>query len=241
MENYNLLALLIRRPSIDFIIGGKQTWDVRGSQTTIRGRIALVPRGSGTVTGICDIVECLGPLTQDQFRNNAEKAALLKQDARLGRFAHTFAWVLANPHRLIKPVPYRHPSGANTWVKLERRMERKILDQLQPSTPQAESVGDGEPFAIGAIVSVWYDDDDGTFIGLVVRTEGDRMKVVYPYQTEEIEIAWLTRHDEKTTNRWIDNTLRVIVEVEEASPSQKEAFQRAIPAVRRKQLLKNGC
>lgn len=238
-----MLALLIRRPSIDFIIGGKQTWDIRGSKTTNRGRIALVPSGSGTVTGVCDLVECLGPLTLDQFRKNADKAALLEQDACLGRYAHTFAWVLANPHRLMKPVPYKHPSGANTWVKLGRRVERKILDQLQTSTPKnkATSLNDSEPFAKGAIVSVWYDDDDGTFIGLVVRAEGDRMKVVYPYQTVETEIAWLTRHDEKVPNRWIDNTLRVIVQVEEASPSQKEVFQLAIPPVRRKQLLKNGC
>jgi hypothetical protein len=65
------------------------------------------------------------------------------------------------------------------------------------------------------------------------------MKVVYAYETGETDIAWLTRHDERVPNRWIDNTFAAIVSVEEASLSQREAFQRWVPADRQSQLLKS--
>jgi hypothetical protein len=240
VENHNLDALLIRRPSIDFIIGGKQTWDIRRSKTTIRGRIALVPSGSGTVTGICDIVECLGPLTPDQFRKNAEKAALLEQDADLGYHHNKFAWVLANPHRLMKSVPYKHPVGANTWVKLDRRVERKILDQLQ-SSPEKAVGRKPDSFALGEIVSIEYSDpfEEDTVIGIVVKKEESRMKVVFAWDTGETDISWLTRHDERVPNRWIDNTHGAIVRVEDATVSQREGLQRWVPLDRQAQLLKN--
>ena len=52
-------ALLIKTPWIDKILDGKKTWEIRGSATKIRGRIALVQSGSGTVVGICELVDCI--------------------------------------------------------------------------------------------------------------------------------------------------------------------------------------
>ena len=47
-------ALLIRHPHIDLILDGKKIWEIRGSRTSVRGTIALVPSGSGTVVGVCN-------------------------------------------------------------------------------------------------------------------------------------------------------------------------------------------
>jgi hypothetical protein len=125
-----LRALLIRQPWIDRILAGKKVWEIRGSRTSIRETIALIPSRSGTVIGVCDLVDCIGPLTAEQFRKNARKAGMRPGEARLGSYRQTFAWVLKKPRTLKWPVPYRHPSGAVIWVRLDGRVEREILGQL---------------------------------------------------------------------------------------------------------------
>jgi hypothetical protein len=125
-----LRALLIRPYWIDLILKGKKTWEIRGSRTAMRGIIALVPSGSGTITGVCEVVDCIGPLSASLFRKNAAKAGMRPSEARLGWYRTTYAWVLKKPTRLKTPVPYRHPSGAVLWVKLNRRVERAVRAQL---------------------------------------------------------------------------------------------------------------
>lgn len=123
-------ALLIRHPWVDMILDGKKTWEIRGSRTAIRGTIGLIPSGSGTIAGVCEIVECVGPLSADVFRKNAMKAGMRPSEARLGWYRNTYAWVLAKPRYLVKPVPYKHPSGAVIWVNLGGNVERAIREQL---------------------------------------------------------------------------------------------------------------
>jgi len=129
-----LRALLIRHPHIDKILDGQKTWEIRGSRTAIRGTIALIASGSGTVIGVCDVVDCIGPLTQDEFRKNAARAGMRKSEAQLGWYRQTYAWVLANPKYLKKPVPYEHPTGAVIWTTLDRSVERRIQRQLNEVT-----------------------------------------------------------------------------------------------------------
>ena len=86
-------ALLIRRPWIDMILDGKKTWEIRGSRTWVRGQIRLIASRSGTVVGVCDLVDCIGPLTAEEFpqeceegRNASERGdvGLLSADLRMG-------------------------------------------------------------------------------------------------------------------------------------------------------------
>jgi len=116
-------ALLIRHPWIDKILAGEKTWEIRGSRTTIRGTIGLIPSASGTVAGACDVIDCVGPLSAEMFRKNAAKAGMTPSEATLGHYRNTYAWVLANPRRFAKPVPYKHPSGAVIWVSLDSKVE----------------------------------------------------------------------------------------------------------------------
>lgn len=62
---------------------------------------------------------------------------------------------------------------------------------------------------------------------------------MFAYEPGETKISWLTRHDERVPNRWIDNTYAAIVHVEEASTAQGEAFCRLVSVDRQAQLLKN--
>ena len=128
--NEPLRALLIRRPWIDMILDGKKTWEIRGSRTLMRGRVALVVSGTGTVFGVCDLVDCVGPITAEAFRTNAKKVGIRPSEATLGHYRQTYAWVLKNARRLERPVPYQHPPGAIIWVKLDSAVEKKVKAQF---------------------------------------------------------------------------------------------------------------
>jgi hypothetical protein len=125
-----LRALLIRHPHIDNILAGRKTWEMRGSRTLVRETVGLIASGSGKVIGVCDLVDCVGPLTEEQFRKNAKKAGIRPSEAQLGWYRQTYAWVLKKPLLLKRPVPYEHPSGAIIWVKLDDKVARNIVKQL---------------------------------------------------------------------------------------------------------------
>lgn len=121
-------GLLIRQPFADWIADGKKTWEIRGSASKVRGRIAIIASGTGTVVGTCELFAVEGPLTLGKFRSNGKK--LNRQSSKIpGSLPygdHTYAWVLRGAKRLRKPVHYDHPRGAVVWVKLDEKLARKI-------------------------------------------------------------------------------------------------------------------
>lgn len=123
-----LRGLVIRQPFVDWILDGKKTWEIRGSATKVQGRIALIAAGTGTIVGMCDLVDVRGPLTLADLKTNAkrlnETASEIKGPLYYG--AHTYAWVLSSARRLPDPIAYRHPSGAVIWVKLNLDIAAKI-------------------------------------------------------------------------------------------------------------------
>jgi hypothetical protein len=83
-------GLLIRSPHIEKILRGEKIWEIRGSRTSVRGPIALIRSGSGEVVGTCEIVDCIGPLTDQELRRNASKAGLRRAEA-VSRYRRTYA------------------------------------------------------------------------------------------------------------------------------------------------------
>ena len=79
-----LRALLIRHPWIDMILDSEKTWEIRGSRTSFRETIGLIASRSGTVIGVCDLVDCIGPLTDRELRVNAHKAGMRREEATSG-------------------------------------------------------------------------------------------------------------------------------------------------------------
>ena len=55
-------GLLIRQPFADWIVDGKKTWEIRGSATNVRGRVAILACGTRTVLGTCELCDVVGPL-----------------------------------------------------------------------------------------------------------------------------------------------------------------------------------
>lgn len=119
-------ALIIDAPWIDLILSGEKAWEMRSRTCSIRGRIGLIRKGSKHVVGVADLVDCLGPFTETELRQQRDKHAIteerLPDNAWMSKWNH--AWVLANVELLPEPVPYTHPSGAVTWVNIDEQEPR---------------------------------------------------------------------------------------------------------------------
>jgi len=122
-----MYGLIIKSPFIERILSGEKTWEIRGFSTRIRGRICLIKSGTKTIVGICKLVYVIGPLTKEQFiasyvfhRDNLTN---ISQNSL--PYKKTYAWVLECVKSLKKPIPYTHPRGAITWVKLQN-IESKL-------------------------------------------------------------------------------------------------------------------
>jgi hypothetical protein len=139
-----LRALLIRHPHIDKILAGKKKWEIRGSRTSVRETIALVASGSGTVIGVCDLVDCRGPLTAAEYRKNAGKAGMRPSEAKLGWYRQTYAWVIAKPRYLKRPVPDAR-NIASPWLKTALGRINPFLDELAGYTAAVIEHIKGEP------------------------------------------------------------------------------------------------
>lgn len=123
-----LRGLLIKSPWIEEILQGRKTWEIRGSNTNIRGKIALIRSGSGLVVGTCELVDVKGTLTLPEMRRNVDKHCIPLNDLERGLYYEkTYAWVLKNAKPLKTPIPYKHPSGAIIWVKLPDSARKLIL------------------------------------------------------------------------------------------------------------------
>ena len=113
-------GLIIRSEPINDILAGRKTWEIRGSRTHIRGSIGLIEKGTGTVVGLCELVECIGPLSLAEMRRNISKHRIpaARLQSRNEHYRNIYAWVLKNARRLRTPIRYQHKSGVIIWHPL---------------------------------------------------------------------------------------------------------------------------
>jgi len=108
-------ALIIKQPWIDYILSGDKVWEIRGSNTNIRGKIELIKSGSGLVVGSCEIIDSI-KLTLDLYRQQKDFHKI--ENVNDLPYKNTFAWVIKNAVRYETPRKYKHPNGAIIWVNL---------------------------------------------------------------------------------------------------------------------------
>ena len=108
-------ALIVKKPWIDYILDGKKVWEIRGSNTKIRGKIALIQSGSGMIVGECDLIDCIA-LNENTYRENQKLHCIA--DVSKMPYKHTYAWVIKNAIRYKEPKQYNHPNGAVIWTNL---------------------------------------------------------------------------------------------------------------------------
>ena len=122
-------GLIIAEPWISCIINGHKTWEMRSRNTRMRGRIALIRKGSKTVVGVADLVCTLPKLSQAKLRECVDKHRV--PENQIGEdFKHNTAWVLERARSLSRPVPYLHSAGAVIWIKLDAEVTAAIERQL---------------------------------------------------------------------------------------------------------------
>lgn len=116
-------GLIVKSPYVDYILDGSKTWEIRGSRTIRRWKIALIKKGSGLIVGTCILKDVIGPLTLEEMlsTNNhcIDHERLKKQGLHYNK---TYAWVLSEPCKFEEPIPYKHPRGAVIWVNLGSRI-----------------------------------------------------------------------------------------------------------------------
>ena len=125
-------GLIVDEPWISLILRGEKCWEMRSQATAVRGIVALIRKGSGTVVGVVRVTGCRGPLDLDELRSDADKHRVPIVEFESGRAAKwTTAWELADAQLLPTPVPYRHPYGAVIWVNLEDGVAAAVEGQIE--------------------------------------------------------------------------------------------------------------
>ena len=109
------ILMVIRPEWFIKILTGEKTWEIRGNNTRIRGKIELIQSGSGLIMGCCEIVDSLE--IDKKFFLNWENKHCIKSIDDI-HYKKIYAWVIKNPIRYPTPKPYKHPWGAETWVNL---------------------------------------------------------------------------------------------------------------------------
>ncbi len=113
-------GLIVRKPYIDLILAGKKRWEIRRTNTRIRGRVALI--WDGTVWGTVEIVDVL-EIPVEELAKHKEHGISEEEVLEYGKGRKTlFAWVLRNPRR-VKPLKISIPRGARIWVKIPKEVE----------------------------------------------------------------------------------------------------------------------
>ncbi|MCT2535367.1 ASCH domain-containing protein [Aquibacillus koreensis] len=110
-------GLVIRSPWIELILEGKKSWEIRGSNTKIRGPVVLIKSGSGKVFGEVNIVDSKA-LSLEDYQTNKKYHCIESEDAVQLPYKKTYAWVIDDPKIYKEPIPYKHPMGAIIWVNL---------------------------------------------------------------------------------------------------------------------------
>lgn len=127
-------GLIIKERPLNKIFEHKKLWEIRSSNTNIRGKIFLIQSGTKMILGECRIIDCI-KLDENMFENNRSIHFSHKKYSEL-LYKTPYAWVIDEKSikKYEQPVQYEHPSGAIIWVNLENRCDfNKLLEQSENS------------------------------------------------------------------------------------------------------------
>jgi hypothetical protein len=142
----HLKGLVIAEPWISLILSGKKTREMRSKATSYRGPLAVITKGSGLVTGIVDLVDCIPG--QHEAEYGASEALHCSPKAQHTGWAVRWpvAWVFANARSLAEPVPYKHKNGAQSRVLLSVE-ESVAVQDCDPEFDKASTTRSASPIS----------------------------------------------------------------------------------------------
>jgi len=182
-------ALIIADPWIGYILDGSKTWEMRSNAVSHRGWFGLIRKGTGAVYGVARLVDTGASLSPDEMIATFERHRIPENMIRSGEVAKwNTPWILSDVQRLSSPVPYRHRSGAVTWVELDADVTEKIPHYIRepfettPELPRAKPLPTRQSSIINpgesqrAIQQASAPDHmiaDGALIGQIEITQGN--------------------------------------------------------------------
>jgi len=108
-------GLIIKPKWADLILSGKKTWEIRGSNTSTRGEIALIKSGTGMIFGTAVLTNSF-QVTPEAFEQGRRNHRI--PDSIQITYSKPHVWEMSAPKIFDKPIPYNHPQGAVIWVNL---------------------------------------------------------------------------------------------------------------------------
>ena len=139
-------ALIVADPWIGMILDGSKTWEMRSTGASHRGWFGLIRKGSGAVYGVAQLTDVLRTLDTEGMLATVSRHRIPEATIRSGEVAAwNTPWVLANARPLREPVPYRHRSGAVTWVSLEQDVADRLAAQVGETADRPARTRDEAP------------------------------------------------------------------------------------------------
>jgi len=103
-------ALVIMPRPMRQILDGAKSWEIRRGRCLIRELIGLIESGSGTVVGVAELVDCIGPLARQIRIRNARKMGSRPPRIRLKNTKLGLASTAMNPRSLGTESPREYRS-----------------------------------------------------------------------------------------------------------------------------------
>lgn len=110
-------GLIIKSPWIDLILDNKKIWEIRSSNTNIRGKIGLIKSGTKKIFGTAELIDCI-EIATESITNYFNYHQIPKDKYKEINYKKTYAWVFSNPKRLNVPIDYNHKQGCIIWVNI---------------------------------------------------------------------------------------------------------------------------
>src|SRR5690606_516315 len=120
---------------------GYKTWEIRSARTTIRGPIALIEKGSGTIVGVGSILDSFGPLCFEEIFENEVKHNVGPEIYTRDDYKWNHAWVLGDVLPLAQPIKYQHRSGAVVCVELDTVAIENLQAALVAISSRTQNAG----------------------------------------------------------------------------------------------------
>ena len=109
-------ALILKEPWATLVVNGEKTIEIRTMPTNKIGKeIYIAKAGTKTLIGKVTITDCRR-LTPEEFQNLSPQHLALHYSFPPNK--KIYGWFLKNAHPFPCPIPYKHPQGAQIWVKI---------------------------------------------------------------------------------------------------------------------------
>jgi len=89
-------------PYAKLVISGKKKWDIRKTNTSIRGRIGIL--FGDTILGTVVLSDVKGPMSAKKLAEYTEHLSTYERMNNYSKGKKLYAWVLKNPVKFKKPI-----------------------------------------------------------------------------------------------------------------------------------------